>query len=126
MFVMLLGTVANWQVGVLVALGLEQLVGDAHLDVVGLAGEHQQRLVLRLPSEARDRAVVAVVVRLAGDGPARQVEIGRPRMPSALLRCRVARVAGEIAASGICSIKPSPNVGVGMRKTTLWFASCLS
>ena len=44
----------------LVALGLEQLVGDAHLDVVGLAREQQQRLVLRLPAEARDGAVVAV------------------------------------------------------------------
>src|SRR6185436_2183250 len=33
-------------VAVLVALGLEQLVGNAHLDVVGLAGEEQQRLVL--------------------------------------------------------------------------------
>src|SRR5262245_60017923 len=38
-------------VRVLLALGLEQLVGDAHLDVVGLAGEEQQRLVLRLPAE---------------------------------------------------------------------------
>ena len=36
----------------LVAFGLEQLVGDAHLHVVGLAGEEQQRLVLRLPAEA--------------------------------------------------------------------------
>ena len=49
----------------LVTLGLEQLVGDAHLDVVGLAGEEQQRLVLSLPAEAGDRAVVAVAVRAA-------------------------------------------------------------
>ena len=48
----------------LVTLDLEQLVGDAHLDVVGLAREQQQRLVLRLPAEARDRAVVAVAVDL--------------------------------------------------------------
>src|SRR2546427_1752484 len=31
----------------LVALGLEQLVGDSHFDVVRLAGEQQQGLVLR-------------------------------------------------------------------------------
>ena len=44
----------------------EVLVGDALLDVVGLAGEHQQRLVLRLPAEAGDRAVVTAAVEDAG------------------------------------------------------------
>ena len=62
----------------LVALGLKQLVGDPHLDVVGLAGEQQQRFVLRLPAEARDRAVVAVVVGLAGDRAARDLEVRPP------------------------------------------------
>src|SRR5215469_214187 len=38
--------------GRLVALGLKDLVGDAHLDVVRLAGEEQQRLVLCLPAKA--------------------------------------------------------------------------
>ena len=59
-------------------LGLEQIVRDAHLDVVGLAREHQQRLVLRLPPEARDGAIVAVVVALAADGAASEEEVGAP------------------------------------------------
>ena len=46
----------------LVALLWEQLIGNSHLDVVGLAREEQERLVLRLPPESRDGAVVAVVV----------------------------------------------------------------
>src|SRR6185369_6606810 len=50
-----------------VALVAEELVGDALLHVVGLAGEHQQGLVLRLPAEARDRAVVSRSVLAAGD-----------------------------------------------------------
>ncbi len=45
----------------------EQLVGHADFDVVGLAGENFQRFVLRLPAEARDGAVVAAVVGMAGD-----------------------------------------------------------
>src|SRR5439155_2787082 len=51
----------------LVALLREQLVGDAHLDVVGLAREEQERLVLRLPPEPRDGPIIAVVVRGARD-----------------------------------------------------------
>ncbi len=46
----------------LIPLGLEELVADAHLDVVGLAREEKQRLVLGLPAKARDGAVVAVHV----------------------------------------------------------------
>src|SRR5262245_15510057 len=53
--------------GRLVTLVLEQLVADAHLDVVGLTREEQQRLVLCLPSETSDRAVVAVVVGSSTD-----------------------------------------------------------
>src|SRR5207244_4237200 len=49
-----------------VPLGLKELVGDTHLDVVRLAGEQQERLVLGLPAKTGDRAVIAVVVRLAG------------------------------------------------------------
>src|SRR5207302_6194764 len=44
----------------------EQLIADAHLHVVGLAGEDLQRLVLRLPAEAADRSVVAVVIESPG------------------------------------------------------------
>src|SRR5262245_54536772 len=50
----------------LLALILKELVADAHLDVVSLAGEDKQRLVLRFPTEARDAAVVAAAVELAG------------------------------------------------------------
>src|SRR5215468_8092192 len=58
-----------WAVAIWILLfGLgEQLVGDAHLDVVGLAGKHRDRLVLRLPAEARDGAVVAAAVGPTGD-----------------------------------------------------------
>ena len=45
----------------------EQQVGDAHLYVVGLAGKDVQRLILRLPAETADRAIVAVVIEGAGD-----------------------------------------------------------
>src|SRR5262249_23297983 len=44
----------------------EELVADALLDVVSLAGEQQERLVLGLPAEARDRSVVAVAIRVTG------------------------------------------------------------
>src|SRR5215471_20541695 len=45
----------------------KELVGDALLDVVRLAREDQERLVLCLPAEARDGAVVAARVGRAGD-----------------------------------------------------------
>ena len=51
----------------LVPLLLKALAGDPHLDVVGLGGEEQQRLVLRLPAEPADRSVVAVPVGTAAD-----------------------------------------------------------
>src|SRR6266511_2295152 len=34
-----------------IPLGLKELVGDTHLDVVRLAGEQQERLVLGLPAK---------------------------------------------------------------------------
>src|SRR5207245_5743583 len=46
----------------LVPLRLEEFARDAHLDVVGLAREQQERLVLRLPAEPRNGPVVAVEV----------------------------------------------------------------
>ncbi len=51
--------------GCLVTFLREQLIGDAHLDVVSLAGKHQQRLVLCLPTEAGDAAVVRAQVDVA-------------------------------------------------------------
>ena len=50
-----------------VPCGREHVVGDAHLDVVGLAGEDGQRFVLRLPAEAGDGAVIAAPVRHPAD-----------------------------------------------------------
>src|SRR4029453_7963171 len=47
--------------------GLKELVGYTHFDVIRLAGKQQERLVLGLPAKTGDRAVIAVVVRLAGD-----------------------------------------------------------
>jgi hypothetical protein len=43
-----------WPIAVRILLGRgwEELVSDAHLDVVGLAGKHRQRLVLGLAAKA--------------------------------------------------------------------------
>src|SRR6185437_11472392 len=43
----------------------ERLIADALLNVVGFAGEDQERLVLRLPAKTSDGAVVAVTVESA-------------------------------------------------------------
>src|ERR1700690_2004393 len=51
----------------LVGAGRKKIVGPPHLHVVGLAGEHRPRFVLRLPSKARDGAVVAAAVGHAAD-----------------------------------------------------------
>jgi hypothetical protein len=53
--------------GRLVTLLLERLAGDAHLHVVGLAREDEQRFVLRLPAEPGDRAVVAAPIDAPAD-----------------------------------------------------------
>src|SRR6266550_8208969 len=37
-----------------IPLGLKELVGDTHLDVVRLAGEQQERLILGLPAKTGD------------------------------------------------------------------------
>src|SRR5262249_54732765 len=73
----------------LVALLREELVGDTHLDVVGLACEHQQRLVLRLPAEAGDGAIVA-----AGVGHAADDAVGVTSYTLRLPGGRAGRVAG--------------------------------
>jgi hypothetical protein len=64
----LLGPIA---VRILFGRGWEELVADPHLDVVGLAGEHSQRLVLRLPAKAGDCPVIAAAVRVTGDAQGR-------------------------------------------------------
>ena len=43
------------------------LVGSSHLHVVSLAGEHQQRFVLRFPAKAGDRSIIAVAIECAAD-----------------------------------------------------------
>src|ERR1019366_2392939 len=45
----------------------EQQVRDAHLHVVGFTRKDVQRLVLCLPAETADRAIVAVVVERPGN-----------------------------------------------------------
>src|SRR5262249_23259929 len=54
----------------LVAFGLEELVRHPLFNVVGPAGEDQQGLLLRLPAESRDAAVIT-----AGIGAARSLPI---------------------------------------------------
>ena len=97
----------------LVALLREALVGDPHLDVVGLGGEDEQRLVLGLPAEPRDRAVVAVPV-------------DRPLMPRLFFAVALAPRLARIVESMICSIRPVPKTGVGIRNTTLLLRICRS
>ena len=69
-------------------LRLEQFVGDPHFNVIGFTGEEKQGLVLGLPSETGNRAIIAVFIRLAGDRAAGEHNI-RPAENSqcALLRC---------------------------------------
>ena len=55
----------------LVALLGEQLVRDSHLDIVGFPREHDQGLVLGLPSEAGNGPIVGTQV-----GVAAQVRVG--------------------------------------------------
>ena len=56
---------------VLLPFGWEIFVGHAHFDVVSLAREDHQRLVLRLPAESRHRAIVAIGVDVAFDAEQR-------------------------------------------------------
>ena len=49
----------------------KQFIRYALLNVVGFAGEHRQRLVLRLPAEARDGAVVAAGIETAANAKLR-------------------------------------------------------
>src|SRR5258706_10006658 len=58
----------------------EELVGDPHLDVVGLAGEYEKRLVLRFPAEAGDRPIVCAAVCRAADDRVRVTGDAQPRL----------------------------------------------
>src|SRR5215472_5764988 len=49
----------------------KHVVCHAHLDVVGFAGENRDRLVLRLPAESRDRAVIPAAIGNARDAELR-------------------------------------------------------
>src|SRR6266850_597395 len=64
---------ASWR---FISLGLKQFVGDTHFDVVCLAGKQKERFVLSFPSEAGDRAVIAVVVSLPRDRMASEDNVG--------------------------------------------------
>jgi len=83
----------------LVALLGEQLVRNTRLDVVGLTSEHPQRLVLRLPAEARDRPSLPLRFTL----PLR-IEFGWPEIPIASFSGRFRVMLARIAESGIASI----------------------
>src|SRR5215472_2232575 len=54
------------------------------------------------------------------------LKFGRPLMPRFDFVLVLAAWFAAIAASGICSIRPRPNVGVGIRKITLRVASALA
>src|SRR5262249_14246944 len=69
----------------------EELVADALLDVVGLSGEQQERFVLSLPAEARDRSVIAIAVRIAGG----QEPLRLPEDPERGFRRGVGRLVGD-------------------------------
>src|SRR5207244_2117904 len=51
-------------------------------------------------------------------------KLGRPEIPSVRLIGALLTWLAEIAASGICSIRPAPKTGVGIRKVTLRAAAC--
>src|SRR5207245_3215160 len=84
-------------VRVLLTLLLKQLVRDAHLDVVCLAREQQQGLVLRLPPEPGDRSVVAVVVHPPRDRSPGYEEAGMAADPELLL---AGAVGGPLGHAG--------------------------
>src|SRR5215467_3996986 len=52
------------------------------------------------------------------------LKFGRPLMPRFAFWFEFDAWFAAIAASGICSIRPPPNVGVGIRKMMLLFADC--
>src|SRR5437016_9434757 len=49
---------------IFVPFGLKQFISDPHFHVVGFAGKEQKRLILSLPSETGNRAVIAILIRL--------------------------------------------------------------
>jgi len=53
--------------GSFIALLREELVGDSHLDVVGLACEHEKGFVLRLPSETGDGSIVGTEIHVSAE-----------------------------------------------------------
>ena len=50
----------------------------------------------------------------------------RPRIPSWLFWVAFAARLARIVESSICSIRPAPNTGVGVRKITLLFLRCVA
>src|SRR5215813_10380379 len=66
-YVIRLGLFGSLAAGILFRRGRKSFVRDPHLDVVGLAGKDGDRFVLCLPTETRDRAVVATAVRMTRD-----------------------------------------------------------
>jgi len=73
---------------VFLALTLEVFIGNAHLHGIGLTRENQERLVLRLPAETRDSAIVAVGVDMTFD---------------AVISFHSARIARQVVPDGCVS-----------------------
>src|SRR5581483_9455117 len=66
----------------------EQFIGDSHLDVGGFPGKHQHRLVLGLPAEFGDGAVIAAGIEATGNAKRAfgRAEGGKV-VPENVLRC---------------------------------------
>src|SRR5207244_12081691 len=109
-----------------VPLGLKGLVGDTHLDVVRLAGEQQERLVWAFqPKRATGPSLPLLFAWPEIVWPARTI-FGRPRILSDRFMGASLAWLARIPLSGICSIRPAPNTGVGILKITLRRASSCS
>ena len=94
--------------GRIAAFGLEQFVGDAHLDVVGFAGEISRDLFWAFqPKRVME--------------PSLPLRLGWPEIPRADLAAGFAAMLARMVASAMFSMSPAPKVGVGMRKIKLFW-----
>ena len=90
----------------LVALGREQLVGDAHFVVIRLGRGDEQRCVVGLPSKPGDRTLDFVRLRVAGGLVAGESDIRTTQDSKRLVARGIRRRFARIALSGICSMRP--------------------
>src|SRR5205085_11207387 len=83
---------------IFIPFGLKQFVGDTHFNVIGFSGEQEKRLVLGFPSETGDRAIIAVLIRLAGDRAAGEHNIRPAPNPEGVLLLHISRLVRELRA----------------------------